>query len=333
MTPGTEITPARTSFWLLKLIPAVPWGRWISGAVIFAGVLLPYLILSASSEPAVPTGIDLDVALFFAVLFAYMIPVHHLIMQRSLNALEQLRPRLSADPELADRCAYRLLNKSRAMQLSVLAVGLIAGILHNTLIVGEAGLDLSSYGSVLNILITIAIWVVMTATIASLIDCAVLFKRLTQRVQFDVLDTRQLTPFGTVAVSSTLALIGAQAAFPLLIIGSETSWVSFAPGLVATGAPMILIFLLPVVPMHRRIINAKQAALAQVSRELAPLLASDPQNFTALQPLLTYRREVLATSEWPFDTSVMGRLAIYLIIPPLTWIGAALIEILIDTAI
>ena len=29
----------------------------------------------------------------------------------------------------------------------------------------------------------------------------------------------------------------------------------------------------------------------------------------------------------------MGRLAIYLIIPPLTWIGAALIEILIDAAL
>ena len=49
--------------------------------------------------------------------------------------------------------------------------------------------------------------------------------------------------------------------------------------------------------------------------------------------MLTYRHEVESTSEWPFDTSVMGRLGIYLVIPPLTWVGAALIEMLLDTVL
>ena len=35
-------------------------------------------------------------------------------------------------------------------------------------------------------------------------------------------------------------------------------------------------------------------------------------------------------SEWPFDVGVMTRLAFYLVIPPLTWVGAALIENAVD---
>jgi hypothetical protein len=147
-------------------------------------------------------------------------------------------------------------------------------------------LQLTSCASLLNISITTVVWIVMTATIWSLVECAVMFRRLTQLVRFQVLETRKLTPFSSVAVSSTLALIGAQAAFPILIIGSETSWVSFAPGLVATGGPMILIFLLPVIPMHRRIMRAKQTALAQVSKELTPLLTSEKPDFAALIEIL-----------------------------------------------
>jgi hypothetical protein len=41
---------------------------------------------------------------------------------------------------------------------------------------------------------------------------------------------------------------------------------------------------------------------------------------------VTLRREVEASSSWPIDLPVMCRLGVYLILPPLTWVGAALIE-------
>ena len=47
-------------------------------------------------------------------------------------------------------------------------------------------------------------------------------------------------------------------------------------------------------------------------------------NRISLQVLADLR--VQRTSDWPFDIGSLGRLAFYLIIPPLTWIGAALIE-------
>ena len=332
MIPVVTISPKQTNFWLLKLVPAGRWGRWVAGTVIFLAVLLPYVLLTVFGDEQTAAEVDMEVTLFFAILFSYMVPVHHLIIQRSLTALEQLRPLLAAEPSLADHYAQLLRNHSARSQLIAVGVGLIAGTIHNWLILGETGMSWSP-DTLLNLFITTAIWIIMTATISSLVENAVRFRHLTSHVQFDILNTRQLTPFGAVAVSSTLALIGAQAAFPLLIFGSETSWISFAPGLLATGAPMVFIFLLPVLPMHQRIMVAKQEALARVTAVLSPLLEEEHPDYRTLEPLLTYRREVIDAPEWPFDTSVLGRLAIYLIIPPLTWIGAALIEILVDSAI
>jgi hypothetical protein len=47
-------------------------------------------------------------------------------------------------------------------------------------------------------------------------------------------------------------------------------------------------------------------------------------------PLLAYRREIRAISEWPFDLGSATRFGLILVIPPLTWIGAALVERLLD---
>jgi len=128
-------------------------------------------------------------------------------------------------------------------------------------------------------------------------------------------------------------MIGAQAAFPFLILASDSHWITFAPGLIATGVPMIFLFLLPVLPVHRRVTQSKQRMLEGVNSDISAQTAGTSHDYETLEPLLVYRREVLNVPEWPFDTSAMGRLLLYLIIPPLTWIGAALIEILVDTAI
>ena len=56
-----------------------------------------------------------------------------------------------------------------------------------------------------------------------------------------------------------------------------------------------------------------------------------PEELTRLNDLLAYRREIAGVSEWPFDLGAMSRLGLYLVIPPLTWVGAALIENLVET--
>lgn len=44
-------------------------------------------------------------------------------------------------------------------------------------------------------------------------------------------------------------------------------------------------------------------------------------------------RLIRAISEWPFDTAVMTRLGFYLINPPMTWVGAAMLENLVENLV
>jgi hypothetical protein len=108
---------------------------------------------------------------------------------------------------------------------------------------------------------------------------------------------------------------------------------AYIPGLLATGVPMLLLAALPVWPVHRRIAAARRHALQEVNACIATLPPADPaapETLVDLAPLLGYRRELLEVSEWPFDVGVVTRLGLYLIIPPLTWVGAALIEHVVE---
>ena len=177
------------------------------------------------------------------------------------------------------------------------------------------------------------VWVVMTTAIVALIDNARLFRDLGRRVRVDLLDVRPLTAFARVAVSSTLAIIGAQAAFPIMLLDPSMAPAASIPGLIVTTFAMAELFVLPIWPAHRAIALAKRQELARIDRLIADVAGGSPptpDNVPTLFPYLGYRREVAAVREWPFTTGITTRLAFYLIIPPLTWIAAAFIDAAVE---
>ena len=124
--------------------------------------------------------------------------------------------------------------------------------------------------------------------------------------------------------------------FPLMNLDSQFDLAEALPGILATVGPLILIFFIPVWPLHRRLSALKKEALAALSIRLESCLGDDddtqppPEKMADLTALLAYRREISQISTWPFDLSSMTRLLLYLVIVPLTWAGAALIERLVN---
>jgi len=326
-------------FWLLRVVIPGRWGRWLTGALIFTTLLAAFtIVFNPFSENAIEGRVSAGAVIFFCIILGYIVPIHHLIIERSCLALGQLEDTLDADHAQYSRWQQRIIHKSSRWNAVALFLGLLAGCAHNAvMLAGNSPFYFfSSVQNFLPFITTMLIWLIMTCVISSLIDNALLFRNLARRININLLNPRSLTPFGSVAVSSTLAMIGAQAAFPAMMLETDVAYITFVPGLIATGAPMIFMFLLPVWPIHRRIVAAKRTELDRVSREIInqPQAKPDDQRtYALLNPVLTYRREIAAVPEWPFDTSVIGRLAFYLIIPPLTWIGAAMIENLIDSAL
>ena len=113
-------------------------------------------------------------------------------------------------------------------------------------------------------------------------------------------------------------------------------WVTVFPGLAASFAPALLLFIIPVWPLHKRLQGARQSMLLAVDddvRELGPISEARIREGAAIDQfnrLLVMRREVQQISTRPFDGTNLLRIAFYLLLIPLTWVGAALVENLVD---
>ena len=75
--------------------------------------------------------------------------------------------------------------------------------------------------------------------------------------------------------------------------------------------------------------HARCVAIGQAQDDVLRLRGDQ----AALLPALSWRRYLEDLSEWPFQMSTVARWTLYLLIPPFTWVGAALIEIAVSAIV
>ncbi|MFT4822829.1 MAG: hypothetical protein ACJAUG_001770 [Halioglobus sp.] len=329
---------ATREHWLLKLVPNLRYGRLLVGIAIALLLLVLFnLGVGENSSDTVPV-------IFFSLIIAYIVPMFSFITEKSQQALHDLHPVLdlsTADYEMAQ--AKLSSAGLRATTLQLLG-GVSFALVHISYIAGSVSAALShTLGSIQGLATTlgaILVWLVMTSVMSMLIQQAALFARLgANHVQISLLNTRKLLPFARVSISNSLAVIGALALFPLISIESGLNSAESLPGAIATLIPLIVIFTMPVWPLHKRLASMKEQEIADLSKQIEEYtgteknIASNPQLLEKIVPLINYRREISEVSTWPFDAGVVTRLSFYLIIPPITWAGAAVIENLVDSVI
>jgi hypothetical protein len=152
----------------------------------------------------------------------------------------------------------------------------------------------------------------------------------------DLLDLRPFLLIGRVAVRHGLmAIVGTSLMIP---------WI-FVPMLSPVFVVMVLLgatasLLAPLFPLRwarRRIGDAKRVALAELDAELRSLRDAespgDARPAGRMADLLAYRSYVESIREWPFDSSTLVRLGLYLLIPVASWVGSAFVERMVDTAL
>jgi hypothetical protein len=320
--------------WLLALVPNIPFGRPLAGLVILITLLGWFWAAGIFFDG--DTRSTSGAAAFFAVILAYIVPVFHYITGRTRQAFDDLAPHLDMDVSRIDAWRRSIDHKGPRWTGWNLSIGVAAWLAHTALLLGDPPEDPSKalHGAAFVAIVAGPglVWIVMTCTVGALIDNARVFRRLAAHIRIDLINPAPLTAFARVAVSSTLALIGAQAAFPIMWLGPTISAVASIPGLIVISVAMLMLFILPIWPIHRAIVAAKRAELARINGLLSAARAagaSEPldERIGRLNPYLLYRREIAGVHDWPFDTGVLTRLAVYLIIPPLTWVGAAFIDV------
>ncbi len=321
--------------WLLYLVLPLPWGRPLT-ALLLAALLLPVFYLGTTQDAQESTP-----ALFFSLVIAYSIPMISYITHRARQAMAELQPLL--DISEAERQEYR----DRLERLSLFALlvqlvgGALAGLAHISVLSGSwqiALQDALQYRSaMISTAGTMLVWMVMTGMIWLLIQQAFVFARVGKQVRISLLNTRPLLPFARFAVTSSLAIIGALALYPLMGVDSQIDTGRVLPGAIATVGPLIIMFIIPVWPVHKRLLALKTAELDRLDDEIDKrgehLPAPGSGELEPLLTLLAARREISHVGTWPFDGGAVTRLSLYLVIVPLTWAGAALIENLVDAVL
>jgi len=99
------------------------------------------------------------------------------------------------------------------------------------------------------------------------------------------------------------------------------------------------VLVIPMRGVHERLRAAKRAELARVNSairgESGALRGSTlgSRDGLALADLLAWRAFVQDVPEWPIDLPTLGRFAAYVVVPLLGWVGAALVQHVLESAL
>ena len=117
--------------------------------------------------------------------------------------------------------------------------------------------------------------------------------------------------------------MGALALMPLQSLSSEFQWVFYQAGFILGVPAALALLILPQLGVHQNIRRAKASHLSAVNQAVA---AEDQQDYGQMETLLAYRDRIRSISTWPMDTRIFSRAMLYVVVPPLAWVGPAFVE-------
>ncbi len=323
---------------MLSLVPGGRFGRWWTAltVLVVGGAVYGLAAWRVAENPGYFGRLPWSITLFFAAAVAYIVPMFHYITQRTHQALDALEPHLKDAgrlPELHDAIDRR----SASWVVRTTLVSIALWLLQSRLLSGswEQMWERVQMGFVM---ITfdvspLFVWLTMNVAMSALFNNALIFRRLVPHLDVDILEPGSYLPIGSMAVTSTLVVLGAMALLAIMWLGGPVNWWTTLPALVIFTPLVVLLLLLPVWPLHRLLQVQRQAAIDDAQLALREARQARPANEEALarqSVALTLRRELSRLPIWPFDVGAVLRLGSYAVIVPLTWAGAALIEMLVS---
>ena len=141
--------------------------------------------------------------------------------------------------------------------------------------------------------------------------------------RINLLDLSPLAPFTQLGLTNALLLIGSLSIWSLMMIETGFGQLTLIiGGTILAGTSFAL--LAPVYGVHLRIRQSKEQALGWVNAELEKeqptfLTPRAGQESGRLSDLIAYRSMIESVSEWPFTLSTYTRVALYLLLPVVTW--------------
>ncbi len=171
------------------------------------------------------------------------------------------------------------------------------------------------------------LWTLIGLALSYRLHTAFSYNKLGRTVRFDLLDVRRVAPFAKNGVDDVIAIAILLALSTTQSLDAQFRLDNYASAMLVALPAAGFLFLLPMLSIHRRLVQARaeyldqlNSQIASTSRELAP---DAIQN---LELLMQHRDRAADILTWPLDWTIYSRLAFYIILPPIAWLGAAFVE-------
>lgn len=166
------------------------------------------------------------------------------------------------------------------------------------------------------------------------------FSRLGEHLREpDLLDRAPLAPFGRRALRNVSFWMLLAAFLSLTYVGRGWAGELLPLGLLFLAAFAAIAFLLPLLGARGSIRRRKALELARVrdavraARDEALARPAGGAAGGRLADLLAWERRVAEAPEWPIDASILARLGLYVALGLGSWVGAAVVQRFVDTAL
>ena len=155
----------------------------------------------------------------------------------------------------------------------------------------------------------------------------------------DIFDPAKLRPVTKAAMRGSFSWVMGTTIGSLFFLSSEIDRSTLLPFFIGIGGVAIMYLIAPLIGWHRVLLAEKERQLNDVRKVIDRCWArlksaeDDDVALAKIGGLLALEARIQAAREWPIDFSTIGRLAFYLAIPLVSWIGGALMERAVDAAI
>jgi hypothetical protein len=302
---------------------------FLAAGILVSAATILYLAVGAFSAEDVPYGFSnhqqvLGMTLLLIMVPAYLLLAWGVTTRRSRWLLQRL------DSVMGTDYAQRVLTP-----LPVLLTGAGLGTLYAVLfnLPGGSFERILNEGPLMQALVAgmILVWVMAGIVISSRLYVAGLFRNAGRHMPLDPYEHSTLEPFARNGMGDVLMTMGTLVLTTVQSIDATLRYENYAFAmLVAVPAALALLFL-PMSTVHGRLKQLKRQELTAISQ----LIKAASKNLNAehaaqLETLLKRRDRIQDLATWPLNVSMVSRLLIYGVIPPAAWIGAALVERLVE---
>ena len=183
-------------------------------------------------------------------------------------------------------------------------------------------------------------WFAVILLITTLVRITILLTRFATRdLRIELFQIEELVPLSNSVLWNVGALSAGLALMPIFWLGRAIPTLDI-PLMLCVLVVTLYVLLYPVFQVRKIVLRKKKLALERIREAFKSATRSDDQQkrrltdsakrLEEINNLVGVRKEIGRTKEWPISIPVGMRVAFFVIVPPLSWVAASLVDWLVS---